>query len=136
MGHQKDTKMNTVDNKRKIGRDGWAMLVALGDVVEGEVVDRSALIELDGMISPPTMAQQDLEDGPRARMSFLGCVVDAELRAEGTELWVEFDENVTAHRHRRAALGRAYGDRAGTVSICTPEVRSLRGDREQRGYPL
>ena len=121
-----------IDAKRIIGRDGWAMLIAVGDEVEGEVCDREGLAHLLESIHPPTGTMQDLRGGDREFNVSLGMVDDRELRADETELWVEFDAHVAVHRGRRAALGRGAKDAVGSVSICTPEVRTLPGDREQR----
>lgn len=121
-----------IDAKRIIGRDGWAMLIAVGDEVEGEVCDRERLEQLLESIRPPTGTMQDVRGGPREFNVSLGMVDDRELRADDTELWVEFGANVAAHRGRRAALARGAQDAVGSVSICTPEVRTLPGDREQR----
>lgn len=121
-----------IDAKRIIGRDGWAMLVAVGDEVEGEVCEWGMLAHLHDGIRPPTGTGQDVRGGPREFNLSLGMVRDRELRADETELWVEFDASVAAHRGRRAALARGGQDAVGSISICTPEVRTLPGDREQR----
>lgn len=121
-----------VDVKRVIEQDGWAMLLAIGDEVEGSIYDAVGIAQTFECLRFPLTTMQDVRSSPRANNVSLGTVINAELRADDTELWVQFDHKVAAHRRRRAVLGRSARDKPGSVSICTPEVRPFPGDREQR----
>jgi hypothetical protein len=121
-----------IDSKRIIQGQGWAMLLAVGDELEGEPVTDEVIAQVFDLIGRIVGALQDVRGGDREYNVSLGNVIGKEIRANGSELWVLFEPTVMAYSQRRAAINRSTDGKPRSLDICTPEVRSLPGDREQR----
>lgn len=103
------------------------MLIAVGDVVEGHKVNPDVIEHAYEQIRPPTRVYQDIRGGPRSRNVNIGLIIDSEIRADGTELWVRFD--YPNMHNRRALLGPCPDGEGLCVAAVTP-VRPVPGDRE------
>jgi hypothetical protein len=64
------------------------MLLAVGDEVEGTIFDAAGIEHMFANIGLPSMTYHDVRGSRRANNVFLGAVIDKELRADNTELWV------------------------------------------------
>ena len=120
-----------MDHKRCVGSDGWAMLVAVGDVVDGCEVDE-AFIERHASNGLRVSVHQGVRGDDLAGHGKLGSVLGCEVREDATELWVRLGHIVVADQvPRRALMGPAHR-REGLV-VAAPPVAPYPGDREQRG---
>jgi hypothetical protein len=79
------------------------------------------------------MVYQDVRGGPRSRNVAIGSIVDTEMRADGDELWVQFD--YPSMHNRRALLGPCPDKEGLCIAAVTP-VRPVPGDRESRNRAL
>lgn len=120
-----------VDPKRIISDDSWAMLVAIGDYVDDEIVTPQYLADCADKIIGRMYVTQGIKGDPLAYNVSPGDLIDREIRANGTELWVRFDSNVASLRPRRRAVLGPDPRQPGLVIAAAPH-RPHAGDREQR----
>lgn len=121
-----------VDPKRYIGRDGWAMLIAVGDVVHDRKMDANFIDHCDRTLPRRAEALPGIRGDQHASDVSMGKTIDHQLRADGTEFWVRFDESIANTNIPRRAIFGLHPQAEGFV-IAVPPIAPYSGDREQRG---
>lgn len=123
-------EVRRIDPKRYIASDGWAMLATIGDVVRDRKVDLGFVEACTRRLPRCSEVFSDLTGVAGEPRALLGRTTDLEVRANGSELWVRFDEAVvTDPLPRRALLGKHPSKEA--LAIAAASRVPDPGDREQ-----